>query len=662
MKKLGLVLSGGGGKGSYEIGVWKYLKEIGLDKKISVISGTSVGGLNAALMGTEDYENAECIWKYKISRKTILTPHNKKKMLTAGGLSAAGGAAIGFNVGNTVGVMAEGLNCVVPGLGVAAHAAIVTATTAAGGAVSGLTGGAVAGAALSTVNQVVTDGLFSREGLLEIFKHVKLEKIADCKKSIYVTCTLDKPISDKVLGDKRERVSFRLNNYNSEGIKKLLLATSAIPGAFRPETIEGKKYYDGGFKGFLKDGKRIAFMDNAPLTPVADEHCTHVIVVYLDQNPQIAAIRDDHGYISSRENTIREMIEIKPSQDLGDLFDGTLNFNKEVLQRNIELGYSDAKNKYGKILEELLKEFSDVSEDKQSETEKILKKYIYDMNGINKEPVYTKEKLTSVKSEIKALIKQSSYKFKFSDVIGYISGRQMIISSDGLLFKNEDVSYYILYDEIEQIEVPVVQGRSRPGEDVDLCLSGNFSNLSGNKIVIKNNFLAPSFNSTEVRKFLNEIIKYRKTDTGSNERKEAIRKHIFNYIQKSSDKLVNFVLIQDNSTLLKKAEKSLSYCKCNLGINDILAYKDISISGNGADFFILTEEGIHYKSSGQDYYYIEYENIKEINSKKTISILDKRVLSTGLGVNMYIPKYLILDYLYDKSTLVECLEKIKQLF
>jgi NTE family protein len=41
--KLGLVLAGGGGKGGYEIGVWKYLKEIGLDKKIAVISGTSVG-------------------------------------------------------------------------------------------------------------------------------------------------------------------------------------------------------------------------------------------------------------------------------------------------------------------------------------------------------------------------------------------------------------------------------------------------------------------------------------------------------------------------------------------------------------------------------------------------------------------------------------------
>jgi len=69
--KLGLVLAGGGGKGSYEIGVWKYLREIGLDKKISVISGTSVGGLNAALMATVEYETAEYIWKNEIDDKIL---------------------------------------------------------------------------------------------------------------------------------------------------------------------------------------------------------------------------------------------------------------------------------------------------------------------------------------------------------------------------------------------------------------------------------------------------------------------------------------------------------------------------------------------------------------------------------------------------------------
>ena len=37
MEKLGLVLDGGGGKGAYQIGVWKYLKEVGLDNNIKAI-------------------------------------------------------------------------------------------------------------------------------------------------------------------------------------------------------------------------------------------------------------------------------------------------------------------------------------------------------------------------------------------------------------------------------------------------------------------------------------------------------------------------------------------------------------------------------------------------------------------------------------------------
>ena len=71
MKKLGLVLAGGGGKGSYEIGVWKYLREIGLDSHISVISGTSVGGLNAFLIGYGDYDLAERLWLKEVEDKIL---------------------------------------------------------------------------------------------------------------------------------------------------------------------------------------------------------------------------------------------------------------------------------------------------------------------------------------------------------------------------------------------------------------------------------------------------------------------------------------------------------------------------------------------------------------------------------------------------------------
>lgn len=34
--KVGLVLAGGGGKGAYQLGVWKALKQFGIDKYIKI--------------------------------------------------------------------------------------------------------------------------------------------------------------------------------------------------------------------------------------------------------------------------------------------------------------------------------------------------------------------------------------------------------------------------------------------------------------------------------------------------------------------------------------------------------------------------------------------------------------------------------------------------
>ncbi len=60
---LGLVLSGGGGKGAYQIGAWRALMELGWDAQITGVSGASVGALNAALIGCTDYAQAETLWK-----------------------------------------------------------------------------------------------------------------------------------------------------------------------------------------------------------------------------------------------------------------------------------------------------------------------------------------------------------------------------------------------------------------------------------------------------------------------------------------------------------------------------------------------------------------------------------------------------------------------
>lgn len=60
MSDYGVVLGGGGAKGSYEIGVWKALRE--LEIPITAIVGTSVGALNGAIMVQGDFDVAMNLW------------------------------------------------------------------------------------------------------------------------------------------------------------------------------------------------------------------------------------------------------------------------------------------------------------------------------------------------------------------------------------------------------------------------------------------------------------------------------------------------------------------------------------------------------------------------------------------------------------------------
>lgn len=61
MTKLGLVLSGGGAKGAYEIGVYRALRKLG--KKPNIVTGTSVGAINGLLIVQEDLYKAVKLWK-----------------------------------------------------------------------------------------------------------------------------------------------------------------------------------------------------------------------------------------------------------------------------------------------------------------------------------------------------------------------------------------------------------------------------------------------------------------------------------------------------------------------------------------------------------------------------------------------------------------------
>ena len=284
MKGIGLVFAGGGGKGSYEIGVWKYLHEIGLDQYVRAVSGTSVGALNAALFVGSSYETAEDLW-LNISQEKILTPKEVSaedimKWLAMNGLGAAAPLMMGF---------------------------------------SKVASGTILGAekvAQVMLTKMRGDHMFSREGIVEMISDgLSFNMLRTSEVPCYVTCT-------RCSGLEIER--FRLDEYSDEEITKLLLASSAIPIIFPNEEFRGNKYCDGG----------IPFVgDNVPIAPVYNMGVEYIIVVHLSQE----ALVDKEQFPDS------EIIEIVPREDLGDAISGTLDFSPEGASYRLKLGYEDAK-------------------------------------------------------------------------------------------------------------------------------------------------------------------------------------------------------------------------------------------------------------------------------------------------------------------------------
>lgn len=72
---IGLVLEGGGARGSYHVGVYKAIQEEGI--KIDGITGTSIGGLNAAMIIQDDFDICCDIWE-NISYSMVINTNDEE--------------------------------------------------------------------------------------------------------------------------------------------------------------------------------------------------------------------------------------------------------------------------------------------------------------------------------------------------------------------------------------------------------------------------------------------------------------------------------------------------------------------------------------------------------------------------------------------------------
>lgn len=184
--KIGLVFSGGGGKGAYELGVWKALKEMNIDRYIKAVSGASIGAINAALFVQDDYERALEMWREVTLEKMV--PISNSELLKKGVALAIG---------------SKNMNVV-----------------------------------KKYMYNRIQHGDVPRDGAKSIIdKYIDVEKIKERKMNFYVSCTAMPEFTPEY---------FKVNLYEEPIIKSILLGTACLPMIYESEEIFGKCYLDGG--------------------------------------------------------------------------------------------------------------------------------------------------------------------------------------------------------------------------------------------------------------------------------------------------------------------------------------------------------------------------------------------------------------------------------
>lgn len=257
-----LTLAGGGGKGAYEIGVWQALREIGLEKNLIAVSGSSSGALNAALISLNEFDKAKTIWSSIMPKQFIDIKYDT-----------------------------------------------------------------IIGPLNTLVKRTLTAGLCSRDGLIEIIdKYLNLEQLAVARIPAYVSISRYSSDCIDCLSEKPQVEYISLSEVSPDDAGQFLLASSAMPYIYPPEIIHGNVYRDGGLA------------DNVPIYPMTSVGADNLIVVKLEPDDKVD---------TSLYSKFKEVVEIIPSREIGDLFDGTLEFTNRNVMFRMLLGYYDTLRTFG---------------------------------------------------------------------------------------------------------------------------------------------------------------------------------------------------------------------------------------------------------------------------------------------------------------------------
>lgn len=224
-KKIGLVLSGGGAKGAYQIGMFRALEELGLSGQIEVIAGTSIGAMNAAayalhgISGMRDilygFEQGMSALRRNVTSEKILESKQKVKQ------------------------------------------------------------------GIVTVEEFAVKPEFSEfdtELLLEEMREMMTdEQWKHCSTSLYI-CAYNM--------NRKMPEYFHLNEMNPEDARKMILASASLPFIFPPVAFDGSYYLDGGVVPEVCR-PNVQPADKIPLKAILGEALDAILVCFLNPADEI---------------------------------------------------------------------------------------------------------------------------------------------------------------------------------------------------------------------------------------------------------------------------------------------------------------------------------------------------------------------------------------
>lgn len=317
--KVGLVLSGGGAKGAYQVGVLKALRELGT--RIDVVSGASIGALNGAIFCAAPsldvgVERLEEVWK-KLGESSPLAmkPPSYLLLLLMAGLKM-----------NPVAAAATALASVAR---VAAQRAGVELPDAA----TDFSNGVLSDQPLKALLDQYLDTAGLRNGLpFYVSVYESMGGIMDIARVM---------TSEFGFADTKDSRFFHIQSLPESKQKEILLASAAIPLLFAPRQTEGTILTDGGQGGWQKQ------QGNTPITPLISAGCKLVIVTHLN----------DGSLWSRHDFPDQTILEIRPQSPIardtgffGDAKD-VLGFDSAKIPSWIEQGYRDTKHCVGRVME-----------------------------------------------------------------------------------------------------------------------------------------------------------------------------------------------------------------------------------------------------------------------------------------------------------------------